>query len=495
LEPGWSEPVSLSQSFPQSYLPDIAADKAGNLYVVWDAQFTDRSEGWGDGVAFAMWDGEAWSPAVDLFGLELHHLPAIAADSQGRLHVIGVGQVGLGYSRAWAQQQPMDARLWSAPVDISDSLPRVYWNDIVVDSHDGIHVIFSDQAPDADRVIADGHCVGEDCSWVFYTRSTDGGDTWSTPVKISPRMASGGRVMIAVDDDDTLYVVWSTEMVARSGAFAPSANGFAYSLSGGLDWSEPETQLFDTNGVPGSLDDHPRDFWLSVAVDSTRMIHIISQGSGMNHLYREGVDGPWIDGGLPRPDMGDAGPGYGFRGVVVDGADALHFVLPAYQPPDASTAPGLFHAVWTKDAGWSNWARATTNTRGKGSGLGNVVMSGGNNLHVVWFEHLEGSEGHLFGIPRGRIEIYYAVLYTGAQAEPFSMLPVLPTEVLVIPANSTATATAAAPVTPMAESTAAPSVDTTRPQGLPVDGLIIGISLSVLTMVVVAGTVVLRRRR
>ena len=175
LEPGWSEPESLSQNFPQSYLPDIAADVAGNLYVVWDEKNTERSAGWAEGVGFAMWDGAAWSPAVDIFGLELSHLPAIAADSRGQLHVIGVGYTGLGYSRAWAQQRPADARLWSVPVDISDGYPRVYWNDIVVDSRDWIHVVFSDQAPGDTRTIADGQCVGEDCSWVFYTRSMDGG--------------------------------------------------------------------------------------------------------------------------------------------------------------------------------------------------------------------------------------------------------------------------------------------------------------------------------
>ena len=49
-EPGWSEPVSLSENFPQSLLPDIAADQAGNLYVVWDALFEERDGGWGDGI-------------------------------------------------------------------------------------------------------------------------------------------------------------------------------------------------------------------------------------------------------------------------------------------------------------------------------------------------------------------------------------------------------------------------------------------------------------
>ena len=304
--------------------------------------------------------------------------------------------------------------------------------------------------------------------------------------------------MITVDDKDNLYVVWSTEWVVQQGAFAPSTNGFAYSLNAGTDWSEPETQIFETGGQPLSLNDPARDYWLSVAVDSAQTIHVVAVGLGIRHVYRPGLDAPWIEGGLPSLRLEGIGPGYGFRGIAVDNDDSLHFVLPTYRASDAQQAPGLFHAVWTKTDGWSDWARATTNVRGDACGLGNMLISGGNQLHLVWFEHLEGSFGSLFPTPRGRIEIYYASLHTGAQAEPLSPLPPMPASRPILPA--TATDDAPKPTVATApRATAEPDLDVklniARSEPLPVGGLTLGVGTTVLALAIAAGLVVLGRRR
>jgi len=446
-EPGWSGPVSLSSSFPQSYLPDIAADSAGNLYVVWDALFEERDDGWGDGVGFAMWDGRAWSRPVDIL-TTIDHLPAIAADSKGRLHLIGLGPVGLAYSRAWAQQSPASAWAWSEPVDISGALPRVYWSDILVDSNDNIHVVFSDGAPSVNRTIRNGECVGLDCSWVFYTRSSDGGDSWSEPVKISPTLASGARVMLTQDHDDNLYVVWSTEWYYRPPLVVPSQNGFTYSLDHGANWSEPETQILDTSPseeVPTGV-----DYWLSIAVDNNQTIHLVTTGGRLRHLLRQGLEDSWHEDSVPPLPEG-LNHGYGFRGVAVDSSSTLHWILPTQRLEENQPAPGLFHTTWSNAGGWSGWARVTRDVRSNGCGLGNLAVSGGNRLHVVWFEHLENSAGNLFLLPRGKIEIYYSGLQTNAPPVAPVPLPPMPT-----PTGTAAQAESAAALTATAFLTATP---------------------------------------
>jgi hypothetical protein len=170
------------------------------------------------------------------------------------------------------------------------------------------------------------------------------------------------------------------------------------------------------------------------------------------------VTGKWVDGAVPQPNLNSAGlgAGYGFRGVAVDSSDNLHFILPTMQGADAREPSGLFHAVWNRDRGWSPWQRATTNTRGKGTGLGNVVVSNGNQLNVAWFEHLEGSAGQLFAHPRGAIEIYSANLQTGSQAIAPVPLPTLPPPTRAEAGQPTAVVTASA--TPTTAATATPVI-------------------------------------
>jgi len=469
-EPGWSEPLSLSQNFPSSYLPDIAADQAGNLYVVWDVLFHEREGRWSDGVAFAMWDGTAWSPAVDIFGLELNHLPAIAVDSRGRLHLIGVGNVGLGYSRAWAQQQPIDARAWSDPVDLSDGNPA-YWNDIVIDSHDRLHVVFASGG------------------WILYTRSTDGGDSWSEPLKVALTMG-GGRVQITKDNAENLYVVWSTETYEEDGTVAPGENGFTYSLDEGTSWSEPEVQVFD----PGTGYNPTLGEWLSIAVDSQQTIHLVMVASSsdgeIRHLYKQGLDSLWVEDTIPEIKAKGLRNGYGFRGIVVDSSDNLHLVLPTSQSAAAQAPAGLFHTVWTKESKWSSWTRATV-AWGQGCGLGNLIVSGGSQINVVWFEYLNEAAFY------GRNEIRYASLQTGARPVPLVPLPTIPTAVITM---SPTRAVPTPQMTDVATPTDTPSPTTVTemnpmpPKSAPVSALVVGIGTTMLALAATTGLVALRKK-
>lgn len=473
---GWSEPVSLSSSFPTAFLPDIAADQAGNLYVVWDTLFEEREGGrWSDGIGLTMWDGATWSPSVDIFGLEINHLPAIAVDSEGRLHLIGVGETGLGYSRAWAQLRPTDAHAWSYPVDLAGGYVP-YWNDIVVDSRNWIHVVFSSsESTDSQE------CVTELCTSIFYTKSTNGGDSWSRPLRISS-LIGGGRVQITVDKSDNLYVAWSNEAVKRDGNFISGPNGFTYSLDGGVSWSEPESPVF----APRTWYNPTLGEWVSIAVDSQQVVHLMAVSPDeIRHVYRQGINGPWIE--VTVPDMEGLSPGYGFRWIAVDGDDYLHLILPMQH--STNSPAGLLHAVWNRASGWSSWDRATS-THASGCGLGNLAISQGNRLDVVWFEYTDATF-------LGNNEVYYASLQTGARAMPQVSLPPMPTP--------TALATTAQPTStsqPIASAAlilvASPTVIVgvaPMSRSAPVGGLAVGIGATVLILVTVIGIVTLRRRR
>jgi hypothetical protein len=161
------------------------------------------------------------------------------------------------------------------------------------------------------------------------------------------------------------------------------------------------------------------------------------------HLYRQGLSGSWLEEPIPLLDAEGLTQNYAYRAIAVDSNDTLHFVLPTRKSPDSQTSVGLFYIVWDGTHGWSRWTRVTTNTRGNGSGLGNLTISGGNQLHVVWFEHLEGSSGFLFDFPRGRMEILHASHDTGSRA--ILHAPLLPLPTAAPQSGSAPTATGMVP--------------------------------------------------
>jgi hypothetical protein len=93
----WSEPAIISQAQVGAGRQDVAADRQGNLHVVWDVQ-TD-GEGNSDMLSYARWDGNTWTKPVDIFYSPGQvHIPAVAADSEGVVHGVWVSGYSILYS-------------------------------------------------------------------------------------------------------------------------------------------------------------------------------------------------------------------------------------------------------------------------------------------------------------------------------------------------------------------------------------------------------------
>ena len=84
---GWSTPLDISNTPGESRYQEIAADPWGNVHAVWSED--EDGEGWGESIYYAMWDGQTWTKPVDIFYTPpTGHIPAIAADREGYLHLI-----------------------------------------------------------------------------------------------------------------------------------------------------------------------------------------------------------------------------------------------------------------------------------------------------------------------------------------------------------------------------------------------------------------------
>jgi hypothetical protein len=446
----WGPPVNLSVSDTASLFPDIAVDNAGHVYVVWGEHSSDdvvRS----DMLLFRMWDGQTWSPPNDI--AVGGHLPQIAVDSQGRLHVIRIAN-GLEYKRAWAQGDPSDAQAWTPGQDLHISSP--YWPDMVVDSQDRIHVVFTD--------------VGG----IHYRRSVDGGDSWSVPIQLDiPRVEGAETPRLAVDGLDNVYAVWSDLEVSVGGRDPMGiAVGFSYSTDGGETWSLPRQVVTGDEGYE----------WPQVAVDSAGTIHVVWRyrdliAGTIGYVRSSDRGESWSE--VENLRLGSTGA-YSF-GLAVDSADNLHLVMPLFW---GGLPMGVSHLVRPPGAGWSPPTRISQNPCNAASADAELVISQGNRLHAVWYDRLECNLG--FAPPSGRGEVFYSSLTTDASATPQEPLPPMPTAaiatatVVPIPEEPSPTPTAtAAPRRPERDGNDAATQPVRSPMALGI-GMSIGFTTVVL---------------
>jgi hypothetical protein len=153
--------------------PRITADHNNNPYVViWDGTypyyFTSLNGG-------STWSSEKRIVSHNKSSKDTE----LVADSNNKVHMVWSDAEGVHHLSG-------NQDSWSAPKNISGGNASTYCG-LAIDSQDTLHVVF------------DG---------VYYTKSTDSGTTWSTPVCISG--GSGEMPSIAVDSSSQLHAVWSS---------------------------------------------------------------------------------------------------------------------------------------------------------------------------------------------------------------------------------------------------------------------------------------------
>jgi hypothetical protein len=192
----WSSPLDLSSSSGDSSWMQITVDGQNNIYVVWVEQTHATGGGIGDlGVFYSHSTdrGDSWSDPMNISGEEAG-LPTIVARGESEVHVIwtrfdrGPGHNDL-YHQMW------DGKQWSAPHLIIDNAGKgVVWPRVAVDSGGNIHLVWMAEA--------------EKGGAVYYSWSSDGGESWSAPVDISQQIPVGvWRADITVSEGNRLHVV------------------------------------------------------------------------------------------------------------------------------------------------------------------------------------------------------------------------------------------------------------------------------------------------
>ena len=229
----WSEPINLSSSLVSSDNPTIVADGYGYVHVFWSEEVDGKLLGpndqhrAGNTILYTRWDGISWTTPIDILfvpGDDIAEFIAVTVDAHNRLHAVWTGQSNIYYSNAPANQAT-SARAWSEPMVIARGSARSQWESaVVVDSSDNVHIFYA---------------TGSNDPGIYHTISRDNGIGWETPVKLSSPLDASERGLSSVrgtlDGAGRLHVVWSTFQENGYG----QAVYYARSTDGGESWSTP----------------------------------------------------------------------------------------------------------------------------------------------------------------------------------------------------------------------------------------------------------------
>jgi hypothetical protein len=214
---GWSEPASVLEPGGEVALPAAAIDGRGWLHVVYAGPQWEQLEHRRVPLSRVS-DPTAWSRAQALSdGGVMHSHLAATADG---LHLVYASRKG----DVFYQRSEDGGRTWSNAVAVSavdrthvaSDIPHV-----AVDGRGRVHVVWTQyELP-----------KGWPPLGAFYSRSVDGGRTWSSPRELAG--LNRGLISVATRGDDEVHVAWNAVV-------AIGDRDYAWSVDGGETWSTPE---------------------------------------------------------------------------------------------------------------------------------------------------------------------------------------------------------------------------------------------------------------
>ena len=247
--------------------------------------------------------------------------------------------------------QPISAQTWTASKRMTWTPGESSFSATVIDSSDNIHVVWSEDI---------GFGTGSAYWIINYKRSTDGGNTWSGPERLSWDTNRAKIPSMSVDSSDNIHLVWEDQGILEV--------YYQKSIDGGTTWSKAKRLTWSSEySRPNSL-----------AIDSSDNIHIAIEDNTPGNweiYYKKSTNGgtSWTTKRLTY------NPGMSYDPfLAVDSKNHIHVVF-------WDDTPGNYEIYYKRSTdGGVTWTtkRLTFNS---GYSLDPAIFADVNDiLHVLW---------------------------------------------------------------------------------------------------------------
>jgi len=273
----WTNPINITNESYSQFYPAIAIDSYNNIYVVWEGssvasptlhqvRFSKSTDG-----------GNTWSNPIDITsGSYPNGSPSLAIDSSNNIHLAFIGESSISPSNFQIRYcKSLDGgNTWSNPVNITNENYDQSEPAIAIDKLGNLHIVWDGENP-----------TNPNYNQIRYSKSTDSGTTWSSPLNITnDSNYVQHEPRIAIDSSNIIYVIWSGECSESPDNFQLR---YSKSTDWGNTWNNPAIIINEDN-------DHGEP---SIAIDNSNTIHLVWEGinpanpTGYQIRYSKSTDG------------------------------------------------------------------------------------------------------------------------------------------------------------------------------------------------------------
>jgi len=290
----WTPAKRITWTSNLSIKPAIAIDSYNDIHVVWMdtpgnyeiyyKKSTDGGGTWTASKRLTWTSGSSSSPAIAIDSINLIHVVWHDYDSKS-------GNYEIFYKRSADR-----GATWSTAKTLTWTSAS-YVPTLAIDSDNTIHVVWKSEPPGNNEI--------------YYTRSIDGGATWSTTKRLTWTSGNSYAPAIAISSSNTIYVVWYDDTPGNPEIYHKR------STDGGATWSTAK-RLTWTSGVSSSPAIVVNSFnviyvaWDDDTPGNAEIYHIGSLGGGT--LWTAPTRLTWNSGGSSGPAM------------AIDSGNTIHIV-------------------------------------------------------------------------------------------------------------------------------------------------------------------------